>query len=264
LHGLDFLDYLPPAGTPVVVTLHLPLDWYPPELFHLSRPETYLVCVSSSQAKLRPPEAQMLAVIENGIPLREYGSGCTKGNYALAMGRICPEKGFHLAMEACRRAHVPFFLAGTVFDYPAHRAYFKQSILPRLSDIQRLLGSIGGNRKRHLLAGAKCVLIPSLAKETSSLAAMEAMACGTPVVAFRSGALCELIRDGHTGFLVNSVEEMTDAIAAAGSLDSRECRKEAEQRFSAEPMTRKYLRLYQDIAKDALQPSAAMRITEAT
>jgi glycosyltransferase involved in cell wall biosynthesis len=263
LHGVDFLDYLPPAGIPVVVTLHLPLDWYPRELFHVSRPETYLVCVSSSQARSRPPEAQMLTVIENGIPLHEFGSGRSKGNYALAMGRICPEKGFHVAMDACKRAHIPFFLAGTVFDYPAHRAYFKQSILPRLSDTQRLLGPIGGNRKRHLLAGAKCVLIPSLVMETSSLVAMEAMACGTPVIAFRSGALCELIRDRHTGFLVNSVEEMTEAIAAACSLDSRQCRTEAEQRFSAKRMSTNYLRLYQDIAKDASRPSSTMRSAEA-
>jgi glycosyltransferase involved in cell wall biosynthesis len=264
LHGVDFLDYLPPAGIPVVVTLHLPLDWYPRELFHVGRPETYLVCVSSSQARLRPSEARMLTVIENGIPLHEFGSGRSKGNYALAMGRICPEKGFHLAMDACSRAQIPFFLAGTVFGYPAHRTYFEQSILPRLSDTQHLLGSIGGQRKRHLLAGAKCVLIPSLAMETSSLVAMEAMACGTPVVAFRSGALCELIRDGHTGFLVNSVEEMAEAMAATCSLDSRRCRTEAEQRFSAEHMSTNYLRFYEDIAKGASRQSSTMRTVEAT
>jgi glycosyltransferase involved in cell wall biosynthesis len=107
------------------------------------------------------------------------------------------------------------------------------------------------------------VLIPSLAMETSSLVAMEAMACGTPVVAFRSGALCELIRDGHTGFLVNSVEEMAEAIAAACSLDSRRCRTEAEQRFSAELMSANYLRLYEDIAKDASRPSSRMQTVEA-
>src|SRR5581483_3157719 len=159
LHGIDFMDYLPPAGIPVVVTLHLPLDWYPHEIFRLSRPDTYLVCVSRSQASFCPSDAQIFRIIENGIPLGDFkslrvGAAQAKGAYALSMGRICPEKGFHLAMGACRIANAPFFLAGTVFDYPSHRAYFEESILPRLSETQCFLGAIGGDRKRHLLSGA--------------------------------------------------------------------------------------------------------------
>jgi glycosyltransferase involved in cell wall biosynthesis len=263
LHGLDFLDYLPPAGVPVVVTLHLPLDWYPPELFHLARPETYLICVSRSQASSCRLSAQIHAVIENGVPLTRAGFGRRKGNYALGMGRICPEKGFHLAMDACRRADVPFFLAGTVFDYPTHRAYFEESILPRLSGTQRFLGPVGGDRKQHLLAGAKCVLIPSLVAETSSLVAMEAMACGTPVIAFRAGALCDLIDDGRTGFLVDSVEEMAEAIPAAANLYPETCQKEAETRFSSEHMIANYFRLYEEITTGAPQRSEAISILEA-
>jgi glycosyltransferase involved in cell wall biosynthesis len=259
LHGLDFLDYLPPAGMPVVVTLHLPLDWYPPEIFHLDRPETYLVCVSRSQANACLA-AQIHTVIENGVPLARAGCGRRKGNYALGMGRICPEKGFHLAMDACRRANVPLFLAGTVFDYPTHRAYFEESILPRLSETQRFLGLVGGDRKHHLLAGAKCVLIPSLVAETSSLVAMETMACGTPVVAFPAGALCDLIDVGRTGFLVDSVEEMAEAIPAAANLDPQSCRKEAEARFSSEHMITNYFRLYEEITTGTLRRSETISI----
>jgi glycosyltransferase involved in cell wall biosynthesis len=262
LHGVDFLDYLPATAVPVVVTLHLPLDWYPPEIFDLPRQGICLVCVSSSQAKSCPPQSRM-SVVENGVPLHRLQSGRRKGNYALAMGRICPEKGFHLAMEACARAGVAFFLAGTVFNYPAHRAYFEQSILPRLSKTQRLLGPLGRERKRSLLAGAKCVLIPSLVRETSSLVAMEAMACGTPVVAFRAGALGELIRDGHTGFLVNSVQEMAEAIPAASGLDSARCRSEALERFSSETMAANYLRLYRAMAQAGPGPGETMATREA-
>jgi glycosyltransferase involved in cell wall biosynthesis len=262
LHGLDFLDYLPPAGVPVVVTLHLPLDWYPPEIFHLDRPETYLVCVSRSQTSSRFA-AQIDAVIENGVPLARAGCGRRKGNYALGMGRICPEKGFHLAMDACRLADVPLFLAGTVFDYPTHRAYFEESILPRLSETQRFLGPVGGDRKQHLLAGAKCVLIPSLVAETSSLVAMEAMACGTPAVAFRAGALCALIDDGRTGFLVDGVEEMAEAIPAAANLDPESCRKETEARFSSDRMIAEYFRLYEEITTGTPQRSEVISILEA-
>ncbi len=263
LHGLDFLDYLPPAGVPVVVTLHLPLDWYPPEIFQLDRPETYLVCVSRSQASSCRIPAQIYGVIENGVPLARAGCGRRKGNYALGMGRICPEKGFHLAMDACRLADVPFFLAGTVFDYPTHRSYFEESILPRLSETQRFLGPIGGDRKRHLLAGAKCVLIPSLVAETSSLVAMESMACGTPVVAFRAGALCDLIADGRTGFLVDSVEEMAEAIPVVANLDPESCRREAEARFWSECMIANYFRLYEEITTGTLRRSETISILAA-
>ncbi|MCU1298161.1 MAG: hypothetical protein JWO91_2439 [Acidobacteriaceae bacterium] len=268
LHGVDLLDYLPPAGVPVVVTLHLPLDWYPPQIFDLSRPETYLVCVSEPQARSRPPGAQIFRVIENGVSLVDFKSskvncGRAKGNYALGMGRICPEKGFHLAMEACRLVDVPFFLAGTVFDYPTHRAYFERSILPLLSRTQRFLGPIGGERKRHLLSGAKCLLIPSLVAETSSLVAMEAMACGTPVIAFRAGALSELIDQGRTGFLVSGVEEMAESIPAASALDPETCRREAAERFSADRMVTNYLRLYDEITTGTWQHSDEVQIPEA-
>jgi glycosyltransferase involved in cell wall biosynthesis len=169
------------------------------------------------------------------------------------MGRICPEKGFDLAMEACRRANVPFFLAGTIFEYPAHRAYFEEAIRPHLSRTQQFLGPIGGNRKHHLLAGARCLLIPSLVAETSSLVAMEAMACGTPVIAFRSGALCDLIDEGRTGFLVNNVEEMAQAISAVTQIDPEACRQEAETRFSSDRMTIAYLSMYEEIAASTFQ-----------
>jgi glycosyltransferase involved in cell wall biosynthesis len=268
LHGVDFLDYLPPVGVPVIVTLHLPLEWYPPEVFHLSRPETYLVCVSGSQARSRPTSARMFRVIENGVPLVELKSSKVsrrraKTDYALSMGRICPEKGFHLAMEACRRADIRFFLAGTVYNYPTHRAYFKQSIVPQLSRTQRFLGPIGGGRKLYLLAGAKCLLIPSLVAETSSLVAMEAMACGTPVIAFRAGALCDLIDHGRTGLLVSGVEEMAAAIPAVGELDPETCRREAGERFSAERMVANYVRLYEEITIGASQHSGQTQIPKA-
>ena len=248
LHGLDFLDYLPPPGVPVVVTMHLPPNWYPEDAFRLDRPKTYLVCVSRSQARACPTYARIERVIENGISLERFHPENKKGKYALAMGRICPEKGFHLALDAASAAGLPLFLAGTAFGYPSHQSYFEEAIRSRLRDGHRFLGAIGGVRKQKLVAGARCLVVTSQVAETSSLAAMEALACGTPVVAFRVGALCELIDDGRTGYLVDTVMDLPDAIRASQKLDPVACRREAELRFSSEIMEAKYMDLYRKVA----------------
>jgi glycosyltransferase involved in cell wall biosynthesis len=253
LHGLDFLGYLPESQVPVILTLHLPPSWYPAEAFQIERPQTYLVCVSASQAEACPPHARIERVIQNGVPLDRFRSARAKGSYVLGLGRICPEKGFDRAIDAASVAGVHFLLAGTAFGYPAHLEYFDQEIRPRLKNGHRFLGQVGVRRKQHLLAGAKCVLIPSLAPETSSLVAMEAMACGTPVVAFPAGALSELIDHGRTGFLVHDVKEMAEAIRAADTLDLATCRREAENRFSADRMFAQYLQFYEDVAGDKLE-----------
>jgi glycosyltransferase involved in cell wall biosynthesis len=258
LHGIDFLEYLPHAGTPVVVTLHLPPEWYPPEVFQLRRPETYLVCVSQWQRRSAPPHARIHFVIENGVSLDRFYPAHKKGNYVACMGRICPEKGFHLAMDAAEQARVCLLLGGAVYPYPVHQAYFEQLIRPRLKYGHRLLGTLGNGKKRALLAGAKCVLIPSLVPETSSLVAMETMACGTPVIAYRKGALNELVQHGRTGFLVNNVAEMADAISAASEINSDICRREAESRFSSERMIEKYLGLYQQAVNAELSRPAQL------
>jgi glycosyltransferase involved in cell wall biosynthesis len=252
LHGLDFMDYLPENDIPVVVTLHLPPAWYPNAAFRLNRTKTYLIGVSQSQLRSCPPEAQIQAVIENGVCTDQFRPGRKKESYVLGLGRICPEKAFHLGMDAASAAGVSYWLAGTVFNYPTHRQYFEAFIQPRLKRGHRYLGQVGGRRKQSLLAGAKCLLISSQAPETSSLTAMEALACGTPVIAFRSGAICELIEDGRTGFLVDTVEEMATAIPRAAALDPRVCRAEAEARFSADKMVRQHLALYGAVAGKAL------------
>jgi glycosyltransferase involved in cell wall biosynthesis len=254
LHGLDFLDYLPPPGPPVLVTLHLPPDRYPPDAFRPPRPGTRLCCVSRTQRRACPAGARIAAVIPNGVPGDPGPPARAKGEYVAALGRICPEKGFHLAADAARRAGRPLLLAGALFGYDSHRAYFEREIRPRLGAGCRLLGPVGGARKRALLAGARCLLVPSVVPETSSLAAMEALAAGTPVVAFRAGALVEIVDHGRTGFLVDDADEMAAAIEAAGRLDPGACRRAARARFSADVMTARYLALYGRLAAAGRPP----------
>jgi glycosyltransferase involved in cell wall biosynthesis len=244
LHGIDFTAYLPGPGPAALVTLHLPPAWYPARAFALDRPRTRLCCVSASQARGCPPAHNLAGVVENGVDLEALRPGGPRQPYALALGRICPEKGFHRALDACRRARVPMVLGGQVFPYPDHERYFHDRIAPLLDAERRFIGPVALARKRRLLAAARCRLVPSEAPETSSLVAMEALACGTPVIAFGAGALVEIVEHGRTGYVVADEAEMAAAIARASDIDPAACRRAAEQRFSAEVMTARYLDLY--------------------
>jgi glycosyltransferase involved in cell wall biosynthesis len=254
MHGLDFAEYMPHGNVPVVVTLHLPLSWYNREALRTCDRGTVLVSVSKTQARTAPPGVHIEKIIPNGIDLDRFRPSKKKGTYAVAMGRICPAKGFHLALDAAEQAGVKLIIAGKVFHYPEHHEYFETQVRPRLSQSARFIGPVGGARKSQLLAGAKCLLVPSLAPETSSLVAMEALASGTPVIASRVGALEEIVNHGKTGFLVRSAEEMPDAIALADSISPDVCRREAEQRFSAETMSAEYLNLYRSVLASAKLP----------
>jgi glycosyltransferase involved in cell wall biosynthesis len=241
---------MPPPGPPVLTTLHLPPEWYPPSVFQPSRPNTWLQCVSASQQRACPSQERLLPFIENGVPLDRLRTTVRKREFALALGRICPEKGFHLALDAAIEAGSPLLVAGEIFRYREHREYFRSELLPRLNtSSRRFLGPVGMSRKRRLLAAARCLLVPSLAPETSSLVSMEALACGTPVIAFPAGALPDIVEHGRTGFIVRDVHEMADAIRRAGSIDPAACREAARRRFSAERMISEYMALYRRLAE---------------
>lgn len=246
LHGIDALHYLPAPGVPALITLHLPPAWYPGTLWNTTRPDTWLNCVSHTQRLACPVSDALLPTIPNGVELPEVP--VARKGYTLALGRICPEKGFHLAIEAACRADVPLLLAGQIFAYESHERYWREEVLPRLDERRRFVGAVGGVRKARLLAGARCLLVPSLAPETSSLVAMEAMMCGTPVIAFPAGALAEIVEHGVTGFLVHDAHQMADAIAKVHTIDADTCRTVARERYSATLMTRRYLTLYQTLA----------------
>lgn len=253
MHGIDFHHYLPTAGVPVLVTLHLPPSWYPSEIFHLARRRTWLVCVSQSQRKECPQSPLLLTEIENGVDVSTFDTPSKKRNYAIALGRICPEKNFHTALDAASAAGIPLGIGGAVFPYEAHERYYREQIHPRLKSGHRFLGKLNLERKRRLLSSARCLLQPSLCAETSSLVAMEALACGTPVVAFPSGALKEIVEHGVTGFLVRDAQEMAEAIEAVDGIDPDRCRQAARVRFSLQHTIESYLYLYENL-RTAAQP----------
>ena len=166
-------------------------------------------------------------------------------------GDICPEKGFHLALQAARMARCELVLAGQVFPYASHLDYFRTRIEPLIDERRRFIGPVGPARKRQLLAEARCLLIPSTVAETSSLVAMEAFAAGTPVVAFGAGALPEIVENGRNGFLVSDAKEMAAAIGKAGHLNPEVCRSSARSRFSADRMIERYFDAYAKIVERA-------------
>lgn len=257
MHGLDFARYRLPEEMPVLVTLHLPPGWYPPETWRSLGRNVRLLCVSRSQQQACPAEAGEAVVVENGValPRLEGEAGDdpeAPPEFALALGRICPEKNLHAALEAGQRAGLPVLIGGEVFPYADHEAYQRAQVVPLLRDGNLFLGPLGPERRQRLLRRAKCLLLPTLAPETSSVVAMEAFAAATPVIAWPSGAIPEIVEDGVTGFLVKSVGEMAQAIGRVDRLDRAQCRAVAERRFSRERMIGDYFRLYERcLAKSA-------------
>lgn len=246
-HGVDFHAYAPESGTPALATLHLPPDRYAPSVFAAARPGLHLCCVSEAQRAACPPSRATPWVVPNGIDLSAFVPRRQKRGYAVALGRVCPEKGYHLAMDAAERARVPLLLAGEVQPYEEHRRYVRERIEPRLGRGCWFIGAVGPRRRRRLLSHARCVVVSSIVEETSCLVAMEALASGTPVVAFDRGALREIVDDGRTGFLVRDVPQMADAIANADSIDPVACRRAAEERLSMRRMHEGYLALYEEL-----------------
>jgi glycosyltransferase involved in cell wall biosynthesis len=256
LHGIDFDEYLPvQGGVALLATLHLPPAWYAPQVFEGQRPDLALHCVSQRQRLSCPAGADRLCVIENGVPVEALDSRARKRPFAVALGRICPEKNLHAALDAGRLAHVAVLLGGQVYPYEAHERYFRDTVVPRLDRRRRFLGPLAFRRKRRLLGAARCLLLPTLAPETSSLVAMEALACGTPVVAYPSGALADIVEHGVTGWLVRSPQEMADGIAACEGLDPQACRAAARERFSLHRMIEGYFHAYRRLAQG--EPLAA-------
>ncbi|HVV45974.1 MAG TPA: glycosyltransferase [Bryobacteraceae bacterium] len=260
MHGFDFHEYSLPPDIPVLVTLHLPTNWYPKDIWERYEGRVLFQFVSEAQRRSGPPALRDSPVVPNGVRLPAVWRA-RKDDFALALGRVCPEKNVHEALEAGTAAGVRVLLGGRVFPFAQHLKYFAERVQPLLKPkpggpAHEFLGPLAFARRRRLLTRAKCLLHPTLAPETSSLVAMEAMAAGTPVIAYPSGALPEIVEDGKTGFLVNNVDEMVNAMGRIHTIRPEVCRSTAERRFSGERMTRAYFRLYRMLTAPGAKPLA--------
>jgi glycosyltransferase involved in cell wall biosynthesis len=244
-HGLDFCAYrLRNVQTPQLATLHLPVSWYPADLFAQS--DISLNCVSDDQAR-SSSATRSFPIVRNGIDLDSFHLAQAKQDYLIWLGRICPEKGVEIALRVAHRLQLPMIIGGPVHPFEAHQTYFQEQVQPLLDDQRCYVGALNFKDKAELLAKARCLLVPSLVAETSSLVSMEAISSGTPVIAFRTGALAEIVDEGITGFLVESEGEMIQAVGKTKQISPDNCRSIACSRFSATRMIADYLELYRHI-----------------
>jgi glycosyltransferase involved in cell wall biosynthesis len=226
-----------------LVTAHGPAaDWLGRYYRALRLP---LVALSRAQRRAAP-ELPWVGVVPNGIDVDSFRIAATKGDYALFLGRLSPEKGAHLAAAAARAAGIEIVIAGKCTE-PHEQAYYEQEVAPLLADGATFVGEVHGERKVDLLARARCMLAPVQWEEPFGIACIEALASGTPVVGLGRGALPELVDHGRTGWLADDVDALPALIRRAGEIDPLHCRAAASARFSADAMVTGYERVYRQL-----------------
>jgi glycosyltransferase involved in cell wall biosynthesis len=229
-------------ATPTIVTLHGRLDT--PGLDALYREFDEIPLISISHAQRRPlASAHWLATVYHGLPLELHPFSDGPGKYLAFLGRIAPEKGVDDAIRIARAAGIPLRIAAKVD--PADRDYFAAEIEPLIEEpAVRFIGEIDETQKSEFLGNAAALLFPIRWPEPFGLVMIEAMACGTPVIAYRRGSVPEIIDEGVTGLIVESPDEAIDAVQRVRDLDRQACRKRFERRFSATVMASGYRQIY--------------------
>ncbi len=241
---------------PLLATLHLPRHFYRGIEWHALPAHVSLNCVSAAQTKTFRDVKPVRGWVANGIDCERFPLRSSKEDYLLWLGRICEEKAPHVAIEVARRTGRRLIIAGQIYPFRYHQEYFSRAVAPHLGGPVQFIDSPSFEQKVELLRRAAAVLVPSMVEETSSLAALEAMACGTPVIAFRRGALPEIVDDEFTGYIVNDTAEMAEAIDRAAEIHASDCREYVEQHFSAERMARDYEFLYRTVIARAMGEAA--------
>jgi glycosyltransferase involved in cell wall biosynthesis len=206
----------------------------------------WFVAISESQRSLAPEELRWAGVVYNGIPMDRYPLRQDKDDYLLFLGRADEEKAPDLAIAAAREAGRRLVMCVTTKN-ERERAYWAERVEPLLGDDVEVRDEVSQQEKAELLAGAAALLFPIQWPEPFGLVMTEAMACGTPVIAWRNGSVPEVVADGQTGVVVSSVEEMAAAVDRVGGLDPRVMRQRVQERFSAEAMITGYERIYQRV-----------------
>ncbi len=242
-------------STPHLSTLHGRLDL--PELAPLYREFREHPVVSISDAQRSPlPFARWVGTVYHGLPRDLLRFHPAPGSYLAFLGRISPEKRPDRAIEIARRSGIPLKIAAKVDR--ADQEYFESVVKPLLDDpLVEFIGEVDEKGKQEFLGNALALLFPIDWPEPFGLVMIEAMACGTPVVAFRRGSVPEVMEDGVTGFVVDTVAQAVRAVEQVPSLPREACRRVFEERFSVERMARDYLRLYAKVARSSVRLPAA-------
>lgn len=227
---------------PVVTTNHGPFTGELGDVYRHLGHRVPIVAISAHQASTAG-DIPVAAVIHHGVDVAAHRLGRGSGGYALFLGRMCPDKGVHTAIEVARRAGIRLLIAAKMKE-PHERDYFAQKVRPLLGRDVEYIGEVGGAEKHELLADAVCLLNPIAWAEPFGMVMIEALAHGTPVVATPCGAAPEIVDDGVTGYLRETVDELADAVTKVDGLDRRSCRAAAEARFSIAAMAEAHARFY--------------------
>ena len=238
-------------GVPNVTTLHGRLDLPDLQPVYDEFPDMPVVSISNDQ---RSPlqQANFVATVHHGMPPDELTPRDDVGDYLAFLGRISPEKRADRAIEVARRAGMPLRIAAKVDA--ADREYYEREIEPLLAaDHVDFTGEIGPEDKNEFLGRARALLFPIDWAEPFGLVMIEAMACGTPVIAYRAGSVPEVITDGVSGFIVDDIDGAVNAVGRLGELDRARVRAAFDERFTDARMARDYVRLYERLVAEAAQ-----------
>jgi glycosyltransferase involved in cell wall biosynthesis len=234
------------VDVPVLHTLHGPFTDETSAFYRQHADKVWLSGLSAAQLAAGPPGLRSVGVIPNPIDLGAWPLERRKDGYLLWIGRMTEEKGAHRAISVARRAGLPLILAGPV--QPGQREFFEREIEPHIDCKQvYYVDEVGGERKRELFAHAAALLMPIRWPEPFGMVMIEAMACGTPVIAFREGSAPEVVAEGRSGFVVDDEDEMAAAVDRLDELDPAQCRAAVAERYDVDVVTSAYESAYRRV-----------------
>lgn len=232
---------------PILTTLHRPMDPVAVQAYRTYRDVTFCAISQDQRRSAEENGIPIVDVVYNGIIPEKYAFKETAGDYFMYLGRINKEKGIVDAITVSREAGVKLLVAGNIVGGDEWN-YFLHEVQPLLNEENiNFVGQLDFNEKARLLGGAKALLFPIDRREPFGLVMIEAMACGTPVIAYRRGSVPEIVEDGKTGFIVETKEEMIEAIKKIHTIKRKNCRVRVEQNFTLKQMVDRYEEIYKRI-----------------
>ena len=235
-----------PDDLPVVTTCHGPFNEDLVDLYRRVAADVSVIAISRYQASRAPSDIPIAGVIPHGLDLARYRFSDRAEDHLVFIGRMVAEKGVHLAIDAARRRGDRLLIAAKMKE-PVERRYFEEMVEPMLGGGIEYVGEADFETKIDLLTSARALLNPIQWPEPFGLVMAEAMACGTPVVAYPEGAAPEIVDDGQTGFLVSTQDELVEALGRIDEISRSDCRAAVERRFSSERMAADHVDVYRRV-----------------
>ena len=245
--GWRFLPFAQLFKTPILTTLHGPLNIGYQKMIYRKYPNLFYVSISKAQRKPLK-EINFVANIYNGVELKNFAFNEKPEDYLAFLGRMSPEKGPLEAIKIAKKANKNLIMSAKIDA--VDQEYFLKIVKPEINGEQiKFIGEINHQKKVPFLKNAKALLAPLNWEEPFGLFMAEAMACGTPVIAFRRGSVPEIIEHGKTGFVVKNIDEAAEAVKRIDEIKREDCRKRVEKKFSLEKMVKEYEKVYNEIIR---------------